>query len=70
MFGVPLVLARKEDAVGQKEFSGDVNDPAQLEALLLRVWKKLERAIQNEPQIKITVGGAFLDMIKRGIFKR
>ena len=69
MIALPMVLAKKEDAVGQEVFSGDPSDPDRVEEMSLDARKKMEQAIRNEPQIKVMLGGTFLDMMKRGIFK-
>ncbi len=65
--GLPLVLARKEDALGAGDvFTGDFSDPRKEEELR----SNMERAVRNEPQIKLMIGGAFADMLRRGVFER
>ncbi len=65
--GLPLVLSRKEDALGAGDvFTGDFSDPRKEEELR----RNMERAVRNEPQIKLMIGGAFADMLRRGVFER
>ncbi len=68
-FALPMVLAKKEDVMGQDTFSGDVTDPEIAKMIADASQARLEEAIANEPQAKIMVGGCFLDMIRRGVFK-
>ncbi len=65
---LPMVLAKKEDLVGQDIFAGDMADAEVAESLVQGNKAKMAKAIRNEPQIKIMLGGTFLDMIKRGVF--
>ena len=65
--GLPLVLSRKDDALGAGDvFTGDFSDPRKEEELR----SNMERAVRNEPQIKLMIGGAFADMLRRGVFER
>ncbi len=68
-FGLPLVLAKKEDAIGQETFSGDITNPEQAQDITDRAVTKMLRAVQNEPQLKIMLHSAFMEMIKRGVFR-
>ncbi len=68
MIALPTILAKKGDALGQEAFSGDMTDTDNMEDMLDNLRKANELAIKNEPQIKVMLGGAFRDMIKKGIF--
>ncbi len=67
-FALPFMLAKKEDAIGQEAFAADMSDPEKVKEQAEKLQKRFEQAVANEPQIKIMLGGAFLDMVKRGIF--
>ncbi len=69
MLALPAVLAKKEDTISQETLSGDLTDPSRIKEVLNDAQKRAEQAAKNEPQIKVMLGGAFLDMIKRGIFE-
>ncbi len=58
-----MVLAKKEDALSQENMIDPAVDP---EAAAKRARDRTERAIRNEPQIKVMVAGAFLETMKRG----
>ncbi len=69
MIILPMTLASKEDNVSPEAFSGDSSDPNQLEKMFQSSRKVVEKVIQHETQVKVMLRGAFLDMVKRGIFK-
>ena len=60
---LPLVLAKKEDALGQQKKEDPELDPKEAGR---RTQERIERSIRNEPQIKVMVAGGFLETLRRG----
>ena len=67
--GLPVVLAKKEDILSREEVTNYDEDGHEDPEAGAAADSKFERGIRNEPQIKVMVGGTFVDMLKRGVFK-
>ena len=61
---LPSVLAKKEDALAQDDI-----DFADIEKGFADAMEKLKIVYRNTPQVKVMIGGNFLDMVERGIIK-
>ena len=65
---LPVIISRPEDTIGQDEIKMDPSDPASVAEAVKRGRERMEKAIDNEPQIKRVMGGNFLEMVERGFF--
>ncbi len=62
------MMAKEDDVIGQEAFAAEMSDPEKTAEMTEKLQKRYEQAIANEPQLKIMLGGTFLDMVKRKIF--
>ena len=65
---LPVIISRPEDTIGQDEIKMDPSDPASVAEAVKRGRERMEKAMDNEPQIKRVMGGNFLEMVERGFF--
>ena len=70
---LPAVLAKREDAIGAEDINVDqFGDLPKEELEVLRAKKTEElflKALRNEPQIKLVLGGCAMEMVEAGILK-
>ena len=66
---MPNMLAKKEDAMSQDLMKFDFSDPNEVAKMMELARESLKKMYANTPQIKIMVGGNFLEMVERGYFK-
>ncbi len=69
---LPPIMCRKEDAMGQEDLdfskiAGD-DEEARAEEMKKMNDSKTKQA-RNEPLIRVFLGGAFLELVERGIFR-
>lgn len=65
---LPLMLADKEDKLGQDDFSGDWGDEENALRLMAKTKEMYLKAVKNTPQIKFVLAGNFIEVIKSGFF--
>ncbi len=66
---LPALLAKEEDAMTQEDFKGDWTDQDTVNKVMDKMRDMSLKALTNEPQIKIVIGGNFIDLFKKGVFE-
>ena len=66
---LPNILANKDNAKSEDLVKYDFSDPNDVEKMMRRARDRLKTMYANTPQIKIMIGGNFLEMVDRGLFK-
>lgn len=68
MCALPMILAKKEDATGSEEMTGDFSDPEVIKNISKMAIDRSKVSMTNEPQIGQRISGAFLEMVENGYF--
>jgi len=64
-----MVIAKKEDTVGQELFAQtDADSPDAMNELMDNLDEASQKAYANEPMIKLRIGGNFLECVQNGTF--
>jgi hypothetical protein len=67
---LPMILCKKEDAVGQNDLDlTNITTKEGAEKLAKDGKEMFEKMMKNEPQIKMVLGGSILEMIEKGVIE-
>ena len=70
MWVLPLMLAKKDDAIGAEELFADMDDEKAVEAAVARNNELQKKAFKNNLHIKMVMSGNYHEMLSRGFFKK
>ena len=70
LMALPMILCNKDDAIGDDFLEvKNPDDPEEMKKFQENWKRQMSRAFRNEPQIKIVMGGNFLELVDDGVFK-
>ena len=70
MWVLPMMLAKKEDAIDASELFADMKDEEAVKAVIAKNHELQNKAFKNNLHIKMVMSGNYHEMLRRGFFKK